>query len=170
MFRKDREKPMPEIPTGSMADISFLLLLFFLVTTTIDIDTGIGLVLPPWIENAEQVPVKTDNLASILVNEVGDVLLDEKIISVPQISDEIINRVKANPKLIISVKTLRDTPYRIYIDVLDELKTAYNDLRNEYTMQEFGVKYDQATPDQIDAARKEIPQRISLAEPTQADE
>ena len=153
-----------------MADISFLLLLFFLVTTTIDVDTGISLVLPPWVENAEQVPVKTDNLASVLVNEVGDVLLNEKIIGVPQISDEIVARIKANPKLIISVKTLRDTPYRIYIDVLDELKLAYNELRDEYSQQEYGVPYDQATPAQIDEIRKAVPQRISLAEPTQADE
>lgn len=168
MLRK-RPKDDPEIPSGSLADISFLLLLFFLVTTTIDVDTGIGLVLPPWVENAEQVKIKSENIASIIVNEVGDVLLDEKIIGVPQIKDEMISRIKANEKLIISVKTLRDTPYRIYIDVLDQLKQAYNDLRDEYTRTKFGVPLDQATSDQIDEVRKAIPQRISLAEPTQAD-
>lgn len=169
MFRK-KKKEEPEIPTSSMADISFLLLLFFLVTTTIDVDTGISLVLPPWIENAEQVKVKQENLASILVNEVGDVLLDEKIIGVPQIKSEMISRIKTNDKLIISVKTVRDTPYKIYIDVLDQLKGAYNDLRDEYSRQKFGVPADQATQGQIDELRKAIPQRISLAEPTQAEE
>lgn len=169
MFRK-RKKPPVEIPTSSMADISFLLLLFFLVTTTIDIDTGIDLVLPPWVENAEQVKVKSDNIANLLVNEVGDVLLDEKIIGITQIKPEIIARIKANPKLIISYKTVRDTPYNIYIMVMDQLKMAYNDLRDEYSKQKFGVSADEATEMQIQEIRKEIPQRISLAEPTKAEE
>lgn len=169
MFRR-RKKGEAEIPTSSMADISFLLLLFFLVTTTIDIDTGISLVLPPWIENAEQVPVKTENIANILVNEVGDVLLNEQIIGVPQIREQIVKGIKANEKLIISVKTVRDTPYKIYIDVMDQLKMAYNDLREEYCQVKFGVSLDRATPEQIEEIRSAIPQRISLAEPTQAEE
>jgi biopolymer transport protein ExbD len=168
MFRK-RKRDEPEISSGSLADISFLLLLFFLVTTTIDVDTGVSIQLPPWIDNAEQVEVKSDNIASILVNEVGDVLLNEKIIGVPQIKNEMIARIKANDKLIISVKTLRDTPYRIYIAVLDQLKLAYNELRNEYTLSTFGITLDKATPAQVSETRKAIPQRISLAEPTQAD-
>lgn len=169
MFRK-RKKPPVEIPTSSMADISFLLLLFFLVTTTIDIDTGIDLVLPPWVENAEQVKVKSDNIANLLVNEVGDVLIDEKIIGIAQIKPEIIARIKANPKLIISYKTVRDTPYNIYIMVMDQLKMAYDELRDEYSQQKFGVPADKASEAQIQEMRKEIPQRISLAEPTAAEE
>lgn len=169
MFRR-RKKGEAEIPTSSMADISFLLLLFFLVTTTIDIDTGISLVLPPWIENAEQVPVKTENIANILVNEVGDVLLNEQIIGVPQIREQIVKGIKANEKLIISVKTVRDTPYKIYIDVMDQLKMAYNDLREEYCQAKFGVSFANATAMQIEEIRTAIPQRISLAEPTQAEE
>jgi len=168
MFRK-KKKPEAEIPTSSMADISFLLLLFFLVTTTIDVDTGINIVLPPWIENAEQINVKSENIAAILVNEVGDVLLDEKIIGVPQIKPEIIQRIKSNPKLIVSVKTVRDTPYKIYIDVMDQLKMSYNDLREEYSRQKFGVALEDATPAQIEEVRVAIPQRISLAEPTKAE-
>lgn len=168
MFRKKKKAPV-EIPTSSMADISFLLLLFFLVTTTIDIDTGINLVLPPWVDNAEQVAVKSDNIANLLVNEVGDVLIDEKIIGVPQLKSEVIARIKANPKLIISYKTVRDTPYKIYIDVMDQLKMAYEDLRDEYSREKFGVSLDMATNDQLMEVRKAIPQRISLAEPTQAD-
>ncbi len=169
MFRKKKKVPV-EIPTSSMADISFLLLLFFLVTTVIDIDTGIDLVLPPWVENAEQVQVKSENIANLLVNEVGDVLLDEKIIGVPQIKDEMVARIKANPKLIISYKTVRDTPYNIYISVMDQLKLAYEDLRNEYSQAKFGVPLKKANEKQIIEIREQIPQRISLAEPTQAEE
>lgn len=168
MFRK-KKRPGAEISSSGLADISFLLLLFFLVTTTIDVDTGIDLVLPPWVDNAEQVAVKSDNIANLLVNEVGDVLIDEKIIGVPQIKAEIITRIKANPKLIISYKTVRDTPYKIYIDVMDQLKLAYADLRQEYSREKFGIPMDQANEDQIMEIRKAIPQRISLAEPAQAE-
>lgn len=168
MFRK-KKRPGAEISSSGLADISFLLLLFFLVTTTIDVDTGIDLVLPPWVENAEQVQIKSENIANILVNEVGDVLLDEKIIGIPQIKPEIIARIKANPKLIISYKTVRDTPYNIYISVMDQLKLAYGDLRDEYSREKFGVPADQANEEQIQDIRKAIPQRISLAEPTQAE-
>jgi biopolymer transport protein ExbD len=168
MFRKKKKAPV-EIATSSMADISFLLLLFFLVTTTIDVDTGIDLVLPPWVENAEQVQVKSENIANILVNEVGDVLIDEKIYGVPQIKAEIIARIKANPKLIISYKTVRDTPYKIYIDVMDQLKLAYRDLRDEYSREKFGVPAENATEMQVQEIRLAVPQRISLAEPVQAE-
>jgi len=168
MFRK-RKKSRVEIPTTSMADISFLLLLFFLVTTTIDVDTGIDLVLPPWVDSAEQVAIKSENIANILVNEVGDVLLDEKIIGVPQLRSEIVSRIKANPRLIISYKTVRDTPYKIYIDVMDQLKLAYRDLRDEYSREKFGIPAEFANEDQIQEIRQSIPQRISLAEPTEAE-
>lgn len=168
MFRKKKKAPV-EIPTSSMADISFLLLLFFLVTTTIDVDTGIDLVLPPWVENAEQVAVKSSNIANVLVNEVGDVLIDEKIYGVPQIEEEMIARITANPKLIISFKTVRDTPYKIYIDVMDQLKLAYSALRDKYCREKFGVPLDEATEAQIQEIRKAIPQRISLAEPVTAE-
>jgi biopolymer transport protein ExbD len=168
MFRK-KKRPGAEISSSGMADISFLLLLFFLVTTTIDVDTGIDLVLPPWVDNAEQVAVKSENIANLLVNEVGDVLIDEKIIGVPQLKAEIITRIKANPKLIISYKTVRDTPYKIYIDVMDQLKLAYEDLREEYSREKFGMPVDQVNEEQLQEIRKTIPQRISLAEPTQAE-
>lgn len=168
MFRK-KKRPGAEISSSGLADIAFLMLLFFLVTTTIDVDTGIDLVLPPWVENAEQVAVKSDNIANLLVNEVGDVLLNEKIIGVPQLQNEMVARIKENPKLIISYKTVRDTPYKIYIDVMDQLKMAYNELRNEYAREKFGIPLEKASEEQVQEIRKAIPQRISLAEPTQAE-
>jgi hypothetical protein len=116
------------------------------------------------------VAVKSDNIANLLVNEVGDVLLDEKIIGVPQIKGEIIARIKANPKLIISYKTVRDTPYKIYIDVMDQLKMAYTSLREEYAREKYGISLEEATEQQILEIREAIPQRISLAEPAQAEQ
>ena len=164
MLRKKVSRDV-EIPTSSMADISFLLLLFFLVTTTIDVDTGIGLTLPPPVDDAEQVKIKSENILKILVNAAGDVLLDEELTSVPQINEIVKNKLKANDKLVLSVKVDRDTPYRIYIATLDQVKQSYADLREEASLEKFGVPLDQLTREQLQEIRDQVPQRISLAEP-----
>ncbi|HWP82047.1 MAG TPA: biopolymer transporter ExbD [Bacteroidota bacterium] len=165
MLKKRSASRDVEIPTSSMADISFLLLLFFLVTTTIDVDTGIGLVLPPPVDDAEQVKVKTENLIRVLVNARGDVLLDDELTSVPQINEIVKNKIKANDKLIVSVKVDRETPYRTYIATLDQIKQAYNALREEYAQTRFGVALKDVTKEQLEEIREKVPQRISLAEP-----
>jgi len=110
MFRR-RKRAEAEIPSASMADIAFELMIFFLVATTFDVDTGIGLVLPPAAETTEQVKVKQSDIAKLLVNAAGEVLLDGELITVPQIRETIKNKIKANPKLIISIKTDRETSY-----------------------------------------------------------
>lgn len=164
MLRKKVSREV-EIPTSSMADISFLLLLFFLVTTTIDVDTGIGLTLPPPVDDAEQVKIKSENILKILVNAAGDVLLDEELTSVSQISEIVRNKLKANDKLVLSVKVDRDTPYRTYIATLDQVKDAYANLREEASLTQFGVPMEQLTREQLQEIREKVPQRISLAEP-----
>ncbi len=162
---KRKKKEGASIPLAGMADIAFLLLIFFLLVTTIDVDTGIGLVLPPPVDEAEEIEVIEENLANILVNAAGEVLLDGNIISVPQISGTIADKIRGNPDLIVSVKVDRRTPYNIYIDTIDQLKMAYNELREEYARQNFGVRLQDVTREQLDQVRQAIPQRISLAEP-----
>ncbi len=162
---KRKKKEGATIPLAGMADIAFLLLIFFLLVTTIDVDTGIGLVLPPPVEDAEEIEVEEENIANILVNAAGEVLLDGDIISVPQISGTIADKIRENPELIVSVKTDRRTPYNVYIDTIDQLKMAYNELREAYARQNFGVRLDDVTQEQMQQIRREIPQRISLAEP-----
>ncbi len=164
MFKR-RRRAEAEIPSASMADIAFELLIFFLVATTFDVDTGIGLVLPPAAETTEQVKVKQSDIAKLLVNAAGEVLLDGELITVPQIRETIKNKIKQNPKLIISIKTDRETSYSRYIEVLDELKLAYNDLREEYSLRTFGKSFKDLTRDQQEEVKKEIPIRISIAEP-----
>ncbi len=150
-----------------MADITFLLLLFFLVTTTIDVDTGIGLVLPPPPDETQQVKVKTENLLKVLVNASGEVLLDDELTSVSEIHEIVKNKVRENEKLIISVKVDRQTPYRIYISTLDEIKQAYQDLREEYSLKTFNTTLNQLTKEQLADVRDKVPQKISIAEPEQ---
>ncbi len=119
---KDRSKNREtEIPMSSLADIAFLLLIFFLVTTTIDMDKGLGLVLPA---KGEQTEVSKKNISNLLVNAQGQILLDEEQVSLRDLQPLIKQKMQGNPNLIVSVKTDRRTKYQRYIDVIDELKQA----------------------------------------------
>lgn len=116
--KKSRET---EIPMASLADIAFLLLIFFLVTTTIDVDRGIGLTLPA---KGEETEVRSKNITNLLINAQGEVLLDNEIIPVNEISRTIQEKLIQNPNLIVSVKTDRLTKYDVFVQALDELKVA----------------------------------------------
>ncbi len=109
------------IPTSSMADIAFLLLTFFLVTTSLDLDKGLGLVLPA---KGEGKPIPKKNIANLLVNANGEVLLDEEEIQVSAIRQMIKTKLAANDKLIVSIKTDRNTPYQAFVSVLDQVQLA----------------------------------------------
>ena len=118
---KKKEKSV-EIPSASLSDIVFLLLIFFLVTTSIDTEKGLDLVLPPPGEIEIKIP--KENLANMLVNAAGQVLLDGEVIEVRQISRIIREKIAKNPNLVISLKTDKETQYDTYIHVLDQLKKA----------------------------------------------
>ncbi|MDZ7725101.1 MAG: biopolymer transporter ExbD [candidate division KSB1 bacterium] len=120
MLKKKKERSA-EIPTGSLADIAFLLLIFFLVTTTIDTDKGLSLTLP---DKGQETKVRSQNITNILINASGQVMLDENQVQVNEVSRRVRELLAQNPNMIFSVKTVRDTKYDIYIDVLDELKKA----------------------------------------------
>ena len=111
-----------EIPTASMADIAFLLLVFFLVTTTIDTDKGLGIVLPP--AGDVEIEIQKKNILNCLINSQGRVLLDEEPIDVEQIGRIVKKRLDQNPLLIVSVKAHPKTAYSDYIRVIDQLKIA----------------------------------------------
>ena len=110
-----------EIPTASMADIAFLLLIFFLVTTTIDMDKGLGLVLPP---KGEEKEIPKRNISNILINARGDILLDKEPIQMRDIRQVVREKMAANDKLIFSVKTHPKAGNQAYVNVLDQLKMA----------------------------------------------
>ena len=111
-----------EIPTGSMADIAFLLLVFFLVTTTIDTDKGLGIVLPP--AGDVEIEIQKKNILNCLINSQGKVLLDEEPTDVEQINRIVKKRLSQNPLLIVSVKAHPKTIYSDYVRVIDQLKIA----------------------------------------------
>ena len=151
-----RRKGAPEVNAGSMADIAFLLLIFFLVTTTIETDSGLDRMLPPIEPPTEEPPViKEKNIFTVNINKNGQLLVEEQIMDIKKLreaamafldnggaaqgSPEYCNYCKGkrditssdNPaKAIISLKNDRETKYSTYITVQNELVGAYNDLRN----------------------------------------
>ena len=112
---------MQDINSSSMADIAFLLLVFFLVTTTISMDKGISLVLP---SEGNELEVNRKNIVNILMNESGKVLLDDKPIKVKTIRGIVEGKLAKNPNLIFSVQTHPRTKYQDYLNILDQLKEA----------------------------------------------
>ena len=110
-----------DIPTSSMADIAFLLLIFFLVTTTIDMDKGLGMVLPA---EGEEIEISKKNILNCLINSTGNVLLGGEGLEIRDLSKVIRQKLVENDKLIISVKAHKSTSYKDYIAVIDQLKRA----------------------------------------------
>ena len=109
------------IPTSSMADIAFLLLIFFLVTTTIDMDKGLGMVLPA---EGEEIEINKKNILNCLINSTGAVLLGGEAVEVKNLSRTVRQKLSENEKLIISVKAHSASSYIDYIKVVDQLKIA----------------------------------------------
>ena len=110
-----------EIPTSSMADIAFLLLIFFLVTTTIDMDKGLGMVLPA---EGEEIEINKKNILNCLINSTGAVLLGGEPVEVKNLSRTVRQKLVENDKLIISVKAHKSSNYLDYVRVIDQLKMA----------------------------------------------
>jgi biopolymer transport protein ExbD len=121
MALRERKTRIGAIPEGGMADIAFLLLVFFLVTTTIDMDKGIGIILPA---EGQEIEINKKNILNLLISSSGNVLLGGEPIAINQIDDRVKEAIRKNDKLIISVKAHEKAQYDVYIEVLDQLKKA----------------------------------------------
>lgn len=158
------KRSAPEVNAGSMADIAFLLLIFFLVTTTIETDSGISRKLPP-IEDVEDPPIiKQKNIFTVVVNRNDQLLVEDELMELKDlraaavafldngggVGEEACDYCKGkrdqsssdNPdKAIISLQNDRFTSYNAYISVQNELVAAYNELRNREAERLFGMKF-----------------------------
>lgn len=175
MARKSRSAP--EINAGSMADIAFLLLIFFLVTTTIAEDKGVLVKLPPWSdEPPEQMRLNKRNVFSVLVNAQNQLLVRGQLLDIDKLKDDakefIMNpnnredMAEKPTKAIISLKNDRGTKYETYLKVYNELKAAYNELRNEEATKRYNKSFEFLDKDRQKEIRQAIPLVISEAEPT----
>jgi biopolymer transport protein ExbD len=187
MARKKRA--VPEINAGSMADIAFLLLIFFLVTTTMDADKGINRKLPPWDPERpiEDNPIKEKNIFTVLINSNNQLLVENDYADISELRTKAMEFLQNNGdgscnycqgglrsplssdnpgKAVISLQNDKGTSYDMYIKVQNELVAAYEVLRNNLSQQRFGKNYSELTDeDQFKEIQEAYPQVISEAEP-----
>ena len=184
-------KRTPALNTSSMADISFLLLTFFLLTSSINTDQGIQRKLPPPLRGDEKVPpVNRRNVLQILVNMNDQLLVNGEVVTDVHQLKNITKDFIANPneeihlsdkkplyidelnmnamvsKGVVSLRNDRSTSYSIYVAVQDQLTLAFNELRNEYAQQNFGKSFEDLSETQKKGVQKIYPMSISEAEPS----
>jgi len=124
-----KRKDLGGIPTSSMSDVAFLLLIFFLSTTKFDIKKGLGIVLPAASDNTtKKVRLKNENLTKIWIDKDGIITLksggDEQIVPMNKLQKTIHQIVKDNPDMVISLKTDRKSKYHYMVEVLDKLQAS----------------------------------------------
>lgn len=171
-----------------MADIAFLLLIFFLVTTTMDIDTGITRKLPPPVEDDTEIDIKERNIFKVLVSSSDRLMVEGEVADIRNLRDEVKNFM-TNPgnrddlpekemrlienlgevevsRGVVSLKNDRGTSYEMYIKVQNELTAAFRELRDDMSLRIYGVKFDNlVNEDYRKAIQTAIPMAISEAEP-----
>ena len=111
------------IPTSTMADIALLLIVFFLITTSFSDDRGLGLTLPPY-GTATRVPSR--NITRVLINAAGEIMHDNELVTLDIMRQRIAAMTRANPNLIVSIKSDSDARYEYFVDVVDAIKQAGN--------------------------------------------
>lgn len=190
-----KKKKVPGLNTSSTADISFMLLIFFLVTTSMDTDMGLARRLPQPPEPDQedsQIDIKERNVLNVRLNAAGNLWIkdgqgsgygdvrelrqrakdfirnERNALHLPEkhvVNIDLLGACYVTDKHVISVQTDRGTPYAIYFEVQNELVAAYNELRDELAKQKFGRMYADLTDEQQVAIRTYYPQKISEAEP-----
>lgn len=189
-----KSKKIPEINASSQADIAFTVLIFFLVVSTMDVDTGIVRVLPPMADpnvKQEDIKVKERNLLLVFVSGSGNIMAGGKVISLEALKDKakefILNPLddkdlpeKKETEIempdgskwvypvsegVISLQNTRDTSYQVYIKVQNELTRAFNEVRDEVAMSKFGKEFADLDDAERKVITKAIPMKISEAEP-----
>jgi len=185
-------KKIPQINASSMADISFLLLIFFLVTTSMDVNQGLARRLPapiPPDQKIEDTDINKRNLLVVKINSMNQLMVQGQLMDVKQLREEAKKFIKNEndesfyPKLfeedfgapfgtlkytkehVISVQNDVDTQYQAYLNVQNELVAAYNELRDECARQYFHKAYNELDEDTQKRIQKIYPQKISEAEP-----
>ncbi|WP_116107473.1 ExbD/TolR family protein [Lewinella sp. IMCC34191] len=168
MAFKTTRRDAPVVHAGSMADIAFLLLIFFLVTTTIDEDAGILVKLPEWQPDA--IVEQTSQVLTVQLSADDRLMVEDEITSVenlPRLLEEFVLSPKRTPRqAVVSVVHDRSSGYRRYLEVYDALSAGYHRLWEAEARRRYGAGYDHVTDAQRISIRKDLPMIISEAEPT----
>ena len=162
---KRKRHGVPGLNTTSTADISFMLLIFFLVTTSMDVDKGLSRMLPapePQKKNVQESVVDKSTLMALHLTADNQLLLNDKPVQVSRLQQEVIRFVKRlGTRHLISIESDRDADYNLYFQMQNQLMMAYAELRNEYAQKHFGKPFDALQNEQKEKVRKACPQRIT---------
>ena len=162
-FRR-RHRDIPELNTTSTADISFMLLVFFLVTSSMDSDKGLGRKMAPLDEQQqEQVDVNRSSVLQIRLDERDSLFCDDQAVTLTQLQLQVESFVAAQQtdRYIIAVETDRKTSYNAYFEMQNAVVAAYRTLRDKMAQQKYGRPFNQCTEPERDVIRQRYPQRIS---------
>ena len=158
MFRKRFRQQIPELNTTSTADISFMLLIFFLVTSSMDTDKGLlRQMAPPPMENSQPQDVNKD-----LVDANDQLTCDGKPATLQELSAAVVSMATVNrTEHIVAIQADRETTYEAYFRMQDAIVAAYHQLREQYSQKRYGKAYRQLTSEERSLVNEYYPQRIS---------
>lgn len=165
MLIRRKQRETPGLNTTSTADISFMLLIFFLVTTSMDVDKGLLRQLPspePQKKEQQQSVVDKANLMALRLTAGDTLLVNDKPMKVSQLKEETIRFVhRLGKKHLISIESDRDADYNLYFQMQNQLMEAYSQLRNETAQKKYHRDYALLNNDQKEQVRNICPQRIT---------
>lgn len=165
MLIRRKQHETPGLNTASTADISFMLLIFFLVTTSMDVDKGLLRQLPspePQKKEQQQSVVDKANLMALRLTAGDTLLVNGKPMQVSQLKEETIRFVhRLGKKHLISIESDRDADYNLYFQMQNQLMEAYSQLRNETAQKKYHRDYALLNNDQKEQVRNICPQRIT---------
>ena len=161
IFRRKRRE-VPGLNTTSTADISFMLLVFFLVTTSMDVDKGMNRQLPPkQDEKQEMMDVDRSKVMSLALSEEGLLTIDEKPANIDKIRRQLKEFiVSTGPSHIIELKTDRKCDYDTYFHLQNEIVRSYREIRDAASKQQFGKPYSKCNAEQREQLLEKYPQRV----------
>ncbi len=165
MFIRRKKRQVPGLNTASTADISFMLLIFFLVTTSMDVDKGLFRLLPspdPQKQERQESMVDKSTLMALYVTGDNQLLLNDKPIKVASLQGEIVRFVnRLGKRHLISIESDRDADYDLYFQMQNQIMMAYTQIRNDYSQKHFGKSFAALAAPQKEKVRKACPQRVT---------
>lgn len=168
MKEQKKKRKLPALGAGSMADVAFLLLIFFLVTTTIETEAGIESTLPPYTEDQTPRPHFVDNILAIEVNGNDKIMLNGQSASVRQIQSSILDLVfhkaQSPQKAIVTLQNSHQTSYDFYIQVYDAVKGSYADIWEEEAQKKYGRSFETLPKTQQREVTEAYPLRLAEKE------
>ena len=168
MFRRRRFEQIPELNTSSTADISFMLLIFFLVTSSMDTDKGLLRQLPPLPQEQTPTDVRKDHVMQVTLDARDQLAVDGTLLTPRQLKEQIMTFVAADrTEHVISIRTDRATTYEAYFRMQNAIVAAYAQLREAYARERFGKSYSELVEEQRDEVNQYYPQRISETKPSE---